>query len=258
MANQKVFNEIIDDYAYGRPGYPDNLFCDIIGLANLMPFANILEIGAGPGQATDFFVKNGCCVTSLEIGKAQVEYLSAKYEGYPKFRAVCSPFENYDCADGTYDLVFSATAFHWIDPALGYPKAYRILKKSGALAVFWHLESVIRQQTELNDALLGIFQKYAPELDSYISAEEGEALHEQRIAEIQTDGLFARPETRVYSWSEEYTAQRYIMLLNSYSDMHEIGEEKRRAVFREAAAYIDGKGGTVDMPMEVRLYMAIK
>lgn len=78
------------------------------------------------------------------------------------------------------------------------------------------------------------------------------------MAQMGTDGLFGPVETRIYRWSEEYAAGRYLRLLNSYSDMHEIGEDKREAIFEDVAAYFTRKGGSIGVPMEVRLYMASK
>ena len=45
--------------------------------------------------------------------------------------------------DQPFDLIYSATAFHWVDSAVGYPKAWRMLKDSGSMAVFWHMSSVM-------------------------------------------------------------------------------------------------------------------
>jgi hypothetical protein len=73
-----------------------------------------------------------------------------------------------------------------------------------------------------------------------------------------TDGLFGPVEAKTYRWKEEYAAERYIRLLNSYSDMHEISEDKRKAIFDDVAAYFVFKGGRIEVPMEVRLYMAKK
>jgi SAM-dependent methyltransferase len=169
--NKKVFNDVISDYALARPGYPNELYSDIINFASLNKDAKILEIGSGPGQATDYFVKEGYFITGLEIGKDQVDYLSVKYSDYKNFKAICSSFEEYETPDDTFSLVFSATAFHWIDPEIGYPKAYRSLKKGGVLAVFWHMSSVIRQQDELFKELSAIFQKYPSKVSAISRAD---------------------------------------------------------------------------------------
>lgn len=256
--NSKVFNNIIADYDFARPGYPASLFEEIVGAAKLCHNARLLEIGAGPGQATDYFVRNGYSVTSLEIGEDQVNFLRERYASFPNFQAVYSSFEEYDIPEESFDLVFSATAFHWIDPVVGIPKAYKLLKRGGAFALFWHLESIVRQETELQSELSRIFRQHAPRLDDYISPEEGERLHMERITQMGTDGLFGSVAAKIYRWNEEYATERYLRLLNSYSVMHEISEDKRKAIFADVSTYIAQKGGSIEVPMEVRLYMTAK
>ena len=39
---------------------------------------------------------------------------------------------------GAFDAVFSAAAFHWVDPAVGWTKAARLLRPGGLLALLMH------------------------------------------------------------------------------------------------------------------------
>jgi len=258
MENKAVFNQIISDYEQARPGYPNELFTDIAEYSMIKKEAKILEIGSGPGQATDYYVKNQYSITGLELGDKQVAYLSKKYAEYPHFQAVCSSFEDFKDEPETYDVIFSATAFHWIKPEIGYPKAYHLLKKNGVMAVFWHLASIIEPKTEMLNQIRNIYRKYAPELDTYITEEEAKNLHHLRISEIGTHRLFEKPVTKVYRWEDGYTTKRYLQLMNSYSDFHALSDAKRQAILDHAAEYIDSKGGKIEVPQEVRLYMAKK
>ena len=47
-----------------------------------------------------------------------------------------SPFETWEGERESFDLVFAATAWHWIDPAVHNAKAHRLLRPGGHLA-FW-------------------------------------------------------------------------------------------------------------------------
>jgi cyclopropane fatty-acyl-phospholipid synthase-like methyltransferase len=258
LENKHVFNDIISDYAIARPGYPTELFGDIIEYSKINNDAKILEIGSGPGQATEYFVKSRYSITGLELGEKQVEYLLEKYDEYQNFNALCTSFENYNCEQETYDLIISATAFHWVKPEIGYPKAYKLLKINGVMAVFWHLASIIEPKTEMMIQIRNIYRKYAPELDDYISLDEGEDLHNLRISQIQTNNLFNNPVSKIYRWDDEYTTERYLRLMNSYSDFHDIDNDKQKAILDSVADYINCKGGKIVVPQEVRLYMARK
>lgn len=258
LEDKDRFQNIIENYEVARPGYPAELYRDIIEFSALHEGAKILEIGAGPGQATEYFVKNRYDITALEISEKQTQFLRNKFARFRNFHCIDSIFENFVSTEGTYDLIFSATAFHWIEPAIGYPKAYKLLKKSGVMAVFWHLASIIEPETEMLRNIRDIYRTYAPELDDYISREEGEELHMLRITQIQTEGLFHNPVTKTYCWDDEYSTERYLKLMNSYSDFHAISDDARKAILRQVAAYIDRNDGKITVPQEVRLYMVKK
>ena len=59
--------------------------------------------------------------------------------GYPKeLYQDLFAYKPVDAAleEGAYDLVYSASAFHWIPEEIGYPKVYGMLKPGGAFARF--------------------------------------------------------------------------------------------------------------------------
>src|SRR5207244_4716373 len=54
----------------------------------------------------------------------------------PPVEIEVSPFETWEGERESFDLVFAATAWHWIDPAVHNAKAHRLLRPGGHLA-FW-------------------------------------------------------------------------------------------------------------------------
>lgn len=258
MEKRNTFNNIISDYEIARPGYPVELYTDIIEYSTIKTHSSILEVGSGTGQATEYFIKNGYTITGLEIGNDQVQYLSEKYSQYNNFSPICSAFEEYDCPSDSYDLIFSATAFHWIKADIGYPKAYDLLKDNGTLAVFWHMSPIIKHQTEMFIDIRDIYHKYAPQLDTSKNTDEIEAIHNLRIAQIQTNNLFEKPFFKIYKWNDEYTTEKYIKLLNTYSSFQVLEKDKRDTVLSCVEEYINSKNGKILVPQEVRLYMVKK
>lgn len=258
MEKRDTFNNIISDYEIARPGYPKELYADIIEYSMATAHSNILEVGVGTGQATEYFVKNGYHVTGLEIGSEQVKYLSEKYSFRDNFKPIHSSFEEYSCPGNIYDLIFSATAFHWIEADIGYPKAYNLLKDKGTLAVFWHMSPIIKHQTEMFIDIRNIYHKYAPQLDTSKTVDEIEAIHNLRISQIQTSNLFGKPFFKIYKWNDEYTTEKYIRLLNTYSSFQMLERDKRNFVLEKIEEYINSKDGRILVPQEVRLYMIKK
>jgi ubiquinone/menaquinone biosynthesis C-methylase UbiE len=47
-----IFDEAVSLYDEVRPGYPEDLFDDVISLSGIPAGGRILEIGCGTGQAT--------------------------------------------------------------------------------------------------------------------------------------------------------------------------------------------------------------
>lgn len=141
MRIRDYYEKVIADYENSNRQYPRELFDDMIAFSDIDKDSVLLEIGAGPGTATDE-LKN-LKMDVLEVTDLQADYLKKKYKDYPNITVYRSTFENYDCAV-KYDLIFSATAFHWISPRIAYSKAAKLLKKGGVLSPFWNLTFALR------------------------------------------------------------------------------------------------------------------
>jgi SAM-dependent methyltransferase len=209
-------------------------------------------------RATDYFIKKRYSITGLEIGERQVEFLSKKYAHYPNFHPVCTQFEEYENTNDKYKLIFSATAFHWIKAEIGYPKVYRLLQEGGTVAVFWHMSPITKHETEMFSEIRNIYYKYAPELETSKNIEQIEQIHNMRLSQVQTNNLFGVPYYKNYSWVDEYTTERYTKLLNTFSSFQVLDTDKRKLVLDAVTDYISSKNGLIQVPQEVRLYMAKK
>jgi 2-polyprenyl-3-methyl-5-hydroxy-6-metoxy-1,4-benzoquinol methylase len=93
----------------------------------------VLEIGCGTGQLTRQLAGRAFDLTAIDIGAAMVRTARSNVADTTARFQVCS-FEDF--ADtGPFDLIVSATAFHWIDPGVGLAKAARLLRPMGWLAL---------------------------------------------------------------------------------------------------------------------------
>ena len=80
MEEKYFFSTVIDDYIVGRTRYPDELFSAIRDFSGIENNSRLLEVGAGPGTATDAFVDYN--LDLLEISDEQVQFLKNKYKNY--------------------------------------------------------------------------------------------------------------------------------------------------------------------------------
>ena len=159
---KNTFSKVIKDYDTARPGYPQELYDTVTGFAGIGADASVLEVGVGTGQATDLFLQGEFGFDLLEVSDEQVAFLKQKYRDNPKVTVCKDYFEEYE-SEKKYDLIYSATAFHWVDSTVGYPKAWEMLKPGGTLAVFWHMSSVTFYSGDIFDGLNKLKQKYLPQ-----------------------------------------------------------------------------------------------
>lgn len=160
MDLRKTFNTDEYNYDKSRPDYPKELFGDIFEYVNLSENSNILEIGIGTGQATLPFLNKGCNVTAVELGDKLARYCVQKFSNFYNFNIINSDFIMADLPEKNFDLIYSATAFHWIPKHEGYAKIKSLLKSDGAIALFWNHLFVSNKSDKTNLASMAVYKKY--------------------------------------------------------------------------------------------------
>ncbi len=253
-----IHNQVAQLYNRARPGYPAALFEDIVSYANLTDNARVLEVGAGGGQATLPMAQRGFTIDCLEPGAEMAAIASAKLANFPNVKVNCVSFEAYSCQPATYELLLSATAFHWIDPRIRFQKAHELLKASGALAVFWHRPVQTEKSRDFFRAVQQIYRAVAPELTSdYVAPPPPAEVATEYEALIPGSGYFDELEIRRHYVATSYKARAYIELLGTFSDHRMLGDSKRQRLFSDVETLInDAFAGTVIRETVALLYLA--
>ena len=130
-----TFDEDAELYDKARPGYPAKLFDDLAALGGLGPGCRVLEIGAGTGKATVPIARRGCELVAVELGARMAAVAKRNLADCPNAQVLEADFETWPLPAEPFDLVVSATAFHWLDPAVRMVKAAQALRPGGFLAV---------------------------------------------------------------------------------------------------------------------------
>ncbi len=259
MGNEKYFDENVLLYDKYRPTYTTDLYSDIIYYANITKKSKILEIGCGTGNATLPFVQTGASVTAVELGENLSEYTKQKFSEYDNFNIVNTRFEDYN-TDEKYDLIFSATAFHWIKPECAYSKCKDHLVTNGVLATFWNTPRISRDNAKLYDEIQKLYSEYMSD-----SVEESAILTESQWYISRCDRLSQYFKTygygdftlRIYQDKRTFCADEYIGLLHTYSDHMALNEEKRN-IFFDKIHHVIQKYGRIDLIDTIDLYMGRK
>lgn len=235
-----IFDEDALLYDQARPGYPEALFDDIVAFSGIEPDGQVLEIGCGTGQATLPMARRGYHIVGIELGAHMAAVARQKLAVYPLVEIHVGAFEEWPLKEQAFDLVLSATAFHWIDPAISYQKTAHALKRGGTLALFWHEHVQSQASNGIFEVIQPIYQRERPdESKSYQPLLWPEQIAEPVKAEIEQTGLFGSVTVRRYTWDVTYTANQYLQLLNTYSDHRALDSERRAHLFNSIADVIE-------------------
>ena len=253
-----TFDQVAQLYDRARPGYPAALFDDVVGLSGLPPGGRVLEIGCGTGQATMPMARRGYRMVCVELGANLAAVARSKLAAYSQVEVVVGNFETWPVEPGTFDLVMSATAFHWIDPATRYQKVARALRPGGGIALFWNHHVKSANDAGFFDAVQAVYERAAPEKakkwEPLISAEE---LGTPELPAIEQSGSFGPVAVRTYRWDLSYDAAGYIDVLDTYSDHRDQPAQERERLFRGIAEFIDTEyGGRITKGYQTILYVA--
>lgn len=123
-----TFDTVVSKYEKMRPGYAPELYQTIFDYAPIGEDSRVVEVGSGSGQATLPVLQKGCELVSVEYGENFSKALREKFKDYPKFSVITGKFEDAELPKDSFDLVYSATAFHWVRKRSDTEKYLRYLR----------------------------------------------------------------------------------------------------------------------------------
>ena len=224
-----TFNTAPTLYEEVRPGYPAELIRDVIDLSGIKNHSRILEIGCGTGKATRPFAERGYELVCLDIGADLIAVARERLRKYPNVSFLEQAFEVWK-PEGTFDLIISATAFHWVDPKVRYLKASEVLRSGGCLAVFSNQH--IRKDEGFFAESQSLYDKY------YLPMTTNRPTHATSFPGVEA---FQDPIKRVYPWTQTYSSEQYIKLLGTYSGHIALPDENRHRLFEGIVDLIETK-----------------
>lgn len=231
MPNQDLkvtFNSAASLYEEMRPSYPNELINDVVALSQIPNNGHILEVGCGTGKATKLFAAQGYNMICLDIGPDLLAVAQEQLKSLSNVSFTLSAFEDWQ-SNQTFDLVVSATAFHWISPNVRFIKAWDVLTPQGALATFNN------HHTKKNE---GFFSEVQSIYDQHYIRPNRPRLVSSDAPEPGID-KFQDPIRRTYPWNQTYTTEQYIKLLRTYSDHIAQPENNQKRLFENISNLIN-------------------
>lgn len=252
---QSAFDAVAEAYDRVRPSYPEPLFDDLFAYLGAPASPAVCEISAGTGKATASRLQRRMHVTAIELGPNMAAFLRMQFVDETRFKVVTGAFEEVAIRPNSFDLVLSATAFHWLEPETRLTKSHAILRAGGVLAV-------IDTNQVASDADCGFFERCQPIYDHYYPGETsieapGQDVTPPVFAEIRA--LFDDVRLWRYPWDQRYSTRAYADLVMSYSNTQALPPPQRDGLVTDLCALVDAEfGGEVTRPLVITLVAARK
>jgi SAM-dependent methyltransferase len=236
-----TFDEDAERYDRARPGYPPAVFDDRAELAGIGPGCRVLEIGCGTGQATVPLAERGCEIVAVELGPELADVARRNLAHLPAVQVITAAFESWPLPPEPFDVVFSATAFHWIDPAVRVVKSADALRPGGTLATI-ATHHVAGGTDQFFVDVQDCYERWDPATPPGLRLSPAEAIPMEG-EEIERSGRFETPQFRRHASDLRYTTSSYIDVLLTYSGHRALEPVAQRGLLDCIAGLIDGRYG---------------
>lgn len=255
-----TFDTVATTYEKFRPGYVEDLYQMLFDYIPINENSNVVEAGSGSGQATAPILKTGCQLTAVEYGEQFSELLKDKFKKYPNFSVITGKFEEVEFEEKAFDLVFSASAFHWVPEKTGYEKVFSMLKNGGVFARFANHPYRDKGNLVLSEEIDELYEKYYNKYYNKKSEKISEytEMQAKERAMIASNYGFSDIRYALFHRERVFSAKEYIELLGTYSDHIAIEESVRTEFFTKIEEAINKYGGFITIYDTIDLQLARK
>jgi SAM-dependent methyltransferase len=191
------------DYDRFRARYPQQVFDDIMEIADLSVGDETIEVGAGTGIATEQLADRGLWVTAIEPAPELAAMAEMKLAG--RGQIFEGRFEDYS-ARRSVELVSSFNAWHWIEPSVAVDRAAQLIKPNGHLALIW-TEVVSWGQGDFEDRLADVFGSPWEKRFDHVEAS---------MRPVRDDDRFDEFHVRHHPFARKLDAQTFVAVTKTY------------------------------------------
>ena len=277
----RVFDRAAEEYDAARPSYPQSLLDRAFERGGLAAGSRVVEVGCGTGKLTRLLVERGLRVDAVDPGANMLAVAKRHVGASGQVTFHLGRFEDVELPAAGFDALFSATAFHWVDPAVGWAKAAGCLRAGGLLALLSHVNRRDEESAPLHDEFFAVLRRHAPELASnwrqlaaFDVVLEGVAARRENASEVwdwlmqggprrpgllsvpEAAGLFEDVGVSAEPYDVEESADELITHLRTTSLYHRLDPGQREGFEADLRRIVERHGGTVQTALAVVLMTA--
>lgn len=169
----KFFNQYI---SLRESGITYNDFVEQPAIKSLIPTLKdktVLDLGCGTGDFASYCIENGAAkVLAIDISKNMIDR-AMKENYHEKIEYLCSPFEDFELHNQTFDLIISSLAIHYIEDYEGLISKVTHLLTDGGEFIFSTEHPMVTARKNMNN---------------WVRDEEGNKLH-WAVDHYQEEGM---------------------------------------------------------------------
>jgi SAM-dependent methyltransferase len=137
LINIEEFTGKAENYAKGRPGYPE---AAIEYICSLVPQnAVFADIGAGTGKFTVKLAEHGYSIFAVEPNADMRGQLAVTLATFPDVKIINGTAEKIELNEHSVDVITVAHALHWFEPEAFRAECRRIIKPGGLVIAIYNL-----------------------------------------------------------------------------------------------------------------------
>jgi SAM-dependent methyltransferase len=241
---RESFDAAADAYNSHRPAPPIEVVDAVIASSDLRQGSSVLEIGCGTGQLSVPLAKHGVELVAIELGPHLAALARRNLAEFPNARVEVGAFEEWQLPMHKFDAVVSASAFHWLDPAVRYSKAAEALRPEGFLTIL-HVHHVRGGTPGFFVDTQPYYIRWGLSDDPFFqpTAPADVPTMYPELDELQE---FSSVERQGFEIPTRYSTASYIGWLRTDSLVNSLDDEARRGFLRDIEQLIDAKyHGTV-------------
>lgn len=257
------FGSVAEQYDRHRPTYPAEVVAAVLEYSRAQPGDRILDVGAGTGRATLLFAERGYELTAIEPDSEMAAVASRRAASAGQtIELLNADFEHASVPEHGFQVLISATAWHWITPAKRNALAARVLRPGGALAPFWNRpqwrENPLKEQ--FDRIYLAVEEEFAAApggvMTPFGSPPQVRNAAQWLKREFAGSSDFTDVDARVFEWQQRYETEEFIALLGTHSDHITLPDAPRERLYSAIRATLEEAGGSFELTYQTLLCLA--